>query len=302
MVTHTPKAFLLLTLNNVSVHVADATYSGVLSLECVTAPPRLPVATPPPPRYSGILGGYRSAKVITPEPAPLLNDRDVYLVLKIENYEALIDPAKVVIREDGPGWRTYRFQPNEVDPNETLIRVWPPLPGERNPQLVEDLETFDGILGQYVSVRNSASTTPQNVYASVNEKSPGATTQIPPPPPPPSYPYPQPYTQTSAQINPSIARAGSYNGDQDLRGHVVMINEDTGEVLGQLDHQVRIHEDAGLRTDQNGAVILEIPETRTGREQDATAMEMFVRAIPPDQQDWITKSATIARCVVVLYN
>ena len=73
-----------------------------------------------------------------------------------------------------------------------------------------------------------------------------------------------------------------------------MINEDTGEVIGELDHKVRIREDSSLGYDEN-PVILEIPD---GAEQDASAMEMFVRAIPPDQQDWITKSATIIRSVL----
>ncbi|TFK60001.1 hypothetical protein BDN72DRAFT_850918 [Pluteus cervinus] len=234
MVTATPDAFLLLTLANASLSVGGATYNGALNLECVTRP------------VPSVLGGSR--------PSP--GNRDVYLVLRINTLETALDPTKSVIRETGPGWRTYTFKPSDSDPTEMIIRLWPPLPNERDAQLTEDIETFDGILSQYVDVR-----------------SPGS---------------PPPFPQTRA-ASPSPAMAGvRTTSSNDLRGHVVMINEDTGEVIGELDHKVRIREDSALGYDEN-PVILEIPED----DGDATTMEMFVRAIPPDQQDWMTKSATI---------
>lgn len=250
MVTTSAEAFLLLALNNVSLHVSNgANYSGVLNLECVT------MALPP---------GF--------DKPPSESNRDVYLVLKIEGFETPIDPAKVVIREDGPGWRTYTLKPSAADASEVLIRLWPPMPDEHNAALTEDLETFDGILTQYVEVR----------YANaIGSPTPGQLSTFSRSLSPP------PHSMGTAKI-------GERHGD-DMRGRVVMINEDTGEVLGELDHKLRVREDANLQSDQ-GAVVLEIPEERTGREQDATAMEMFVRAIPPEEQDWITKSATIVRC------
>ncbi|KAF5344227.1 hypothetical protein D9756_011254 [Leucocoprinus leucothites] len=89
----------------------------------------------------------------------------------------------------------------------------------------------------------------------------------------------------------------TYVSDQkDLRGHLVMINEETGEVIGEVEDRFRIQEDPVMyqRGHENDAVVIEVPDEVGLREGDANALAAFARIVPPDQQDWITKSATIS--------
>ncbi|KAJ6606271.1 hypothetical protein DFH09DRAFT_1119723 [Mycena vulgaris] len=91
-------------------------------------------------------------------------------------------------------------------------------------------------------------------------------------------------------VNPNIHDKAD---SEDLRGHLVLVNQDNGEVVGEFDRKFSVQEDPALSTKghEGDTVIIEINEdTDHG---DANAMEMFVRAIPPEQQDWITKGATI---------
>ncbi|KAF8655845.1 hypothetical protein AX16_002929 [Volvariella volvacea WC 439] len=271
----TPEAFLLLTLANASLAANGQIHTGQLNLQCVTMP--LPDTSNPSP-----------------------SNRDVYLVLWIGGQEIALDPARIVQREDGPTWRTYHFHATEFDPTEMTLKLFPPVPPSANPQLAEDLETFHGILAQYADVRfagaGASGKESSGLAAPGDQKTRsvvGGQGPLPPPPTNSSIPVSYaPYTSRSA-APPGPGHAAHL--PPDLRGHVVMVNEDTGEIIGELDHQIRIHEDPNVRiTGREGdAVIIEVPDERSGREQDATAMEMFVRAIPPEQQDWITKSATI---------
>ncbi|GLB35503.1 putative senescence-associated protein [Lyophyllum shimeji] len=192
--------------------------------------------------------------------------RDVYLVLRLGTIETPIDPTRVVQRTDGAGCRTYTFAGTEADPAEMVVSVSLPAPGENNPYFAEDLETFETILAQYTELRVS----PDSAYA----------------------------THAGAVPSPkSGAGPGAVPGDSaDLRGHLVVIDQADGEVLGQFDDtQFKVREDPALyeRGHENDAVVIEVPDTRPGHEQDATALQMFVRAVPPEEQDWITKSATI---------
>lgn len=224
-----PEAFLLLSLPNTTLTTFGINQYGVLGLECVT------IALP-----EGLRPSVSTAA-----------DRDVYLVLRHNSFEAPIDPARVIQRTDGPDVRTYTFRATETEPNDLVVAI---AFSHSVPQLLEDLETFESILSQYADFRG-----PSTSY--------------------PSAPH-------------------TFAGQEDLRGHLVLINQDNGEVLGELDHKYRVREDPtlGQRGHEDDPVVIEIPvENLSGRDQDATTMEMFVRTIPPDQQDWITKSATVVR-------
>ncbi|KAF5386691.1 hypothetical protein D9615_001970 [Tricholomella constricta] len=230
------EAFLLLTLPNTTLSAQGTSQSGVLSLECVT--------------------------VQVPDASQAVQ-RDVYLVLRLGSLEIPIDPARIIQRTDGSGWRTYTFFPTESDPSELVVSVSPPTPSESNlPHFSEDLETFETILAQYGDLRG----TPDSLKA--------------------AYPV-----RESDVIGSSFP-----GGHGDLRGHLVVINQDNGEVVGQFDDaKFRVQEDPKLheRGHENDAVIIEVPDAQPGEDQDANALQMFIRAVPPDQQDWITKSATI---------
>ncbi|KAF9008983.1 hypothetical protein BDQ17DRAFT_1349310 [Cyathus striatus] len=227
MTSDAPDAFRLLTLPDASLTSSGHSERGHLSLECVT--------------------------IQIPESAP--ESRDVYLVLRLNSSETPIDPATVIQRSDSPTSRSYMFSATQVYPAETVLTI--PIKLSRDTQLLEDLETFEGILSQYAELRGS----PQ--YSS------GKTT-----------------TPSAVGVETS--------DEKDLRGHLVMINEDTGEVVGEIEDRFKITEDPLIheRGHENDPVIIEVPDD-TLAQSDATTMEVFARIVPPDQQDWITKSATV---------
>lgn len=198
-------------------------------------------------------------------------DRDVYLILRMNSIETPIDPIRVIHRTDGSGWRTYTFHGTESDPTELVVTISPPTPSQSTPALLEDLETFESILAQYADLRGS----PNSVQVTNPIATPVGGSDI---------------------IGP-----GFPGGHGDLRGHLVAINEDTREVVGQFDDtKFKVEEDPILYEmgHENDAVIIEVSgDPRSIEEQDANALQMFIRAVPPDQQDWITKSATIVRYV-----
>lgn len=241
-----PDAFLLLTLANTTLSTPVSSESGTLSLECITV--QIPDA---------------GASV----------DRDVYLILRLNSIETPIDPARIIHRTDGSGWRTYTFHGTEMDPTELTVTIWPPTPSNSNSSFLEDLETFEGILVQYADLRGSPN--------SVNVTNPISTTP-------------------SGGSN--VIGSGFPGAHGDLRGQLVVVNEDTGEVVGQFDDgKFKVKEDPrlGEKGHENDAVVIEIPEASDDPDDDANALQMFIRAVPPDQQDWITKSATIVRYVVI---
>lgn len=106
--------------------------------------------------------------------------------------------------------------------------------------------------------------------------------------------FQEPSTVKSAL--PSVPKAlGS--GNQDLRGKLVMIDEDTGHIVGEVENKFKIKEDPAMQMKghENDPVIIEVPEGATG--QQITALEAFARIVPPDQQNWMTKGSSIVRLV-----
>ncbi|KAF9265834.1 hypothetical protein L218DRAFT_120707 [Marasmius fiardii PR-910] len=218
-------AFLLLSLPNCTIRTPTSTQTGNLGLECVTLPP--------------------SAKATF--------DRDVFLVFRINELEIPIDPARTVSLNSTPTEREYVFYGTEADPlvftlvlAESLYSIGP---------LVEDLETFESVLSQYVNFTTRRAETP---------------------PTPPN-------AQTSSVKN------------EELRGRLLLRDEDSGEIVGELDRKVMVKEDPSMyqRGHENDPVVIEIPEDASLTDHE-TAIEVFARSVPLDQHDWITKSATLA--------
>jgi spartin len=227
-----PEAFDLLTIPNATLTAPDVKESGTLHLVCVT--------------------------VQHPDAADA--DRDVYLMMRVNNVETPIDPAGTIQRTDEPGSRTYTFHSTDIYPADRVVKV---PTADSNQYLAEDLETFDNLLGQYSELR------------------PGET----------SVPVPAPVIDKGKD-----PETGEY--DQDLRGQLVAINEDTGEVIGQFDDtQFKLQEDPKMheKGKENEPVYIEVSEDD---EAGMTALELFARTIPPEEQDWITSGATVVRCVV----
>ena len=80
---------------------------------------------------------------------------------------------------------------------------------------------------------------------------------------------------------------------QDLRGHVVLVNEDNGQIVGELNNQVINQEDPALNEKgrEKEPVIIEIPEGDDG------AGAAFV--VPCGEQDMLMKGASAVRCVCI---
>ena len=77
------------------------------------------------------------------------------------------------------------------------------------------------------------------------------------------------------------------------RGRLVLVDDNTGEIVGELDHKLRINEDSSLGTPggEGAPVVIEIA--------DDDAQEVFARVIPPEERDWITNSASLVRYVLL---
>lgn len=231
-----PEAFSLLNVPNVSFSGTGLNPdTGVLDLQCVSIPH--PQST-------------RS------------EDRDVYLVIRVNALEMPIDPARIVTLIDGPKARSYTFSGTPSDPSELVLSVRGPfIAGD---ELVETLETFENILEQYVAEFR------------VPEYSTSSA---------------EPLTAGQASVI-----SGAVKGDKDLRGRLVMINEDTGEIIGEVEDSFKIKEDPSLleKGHEDDPVLIQVPEGYT-RDTDKHAIEAFASIIPPDQRNWISTSANIVR-------
>lgn len=197
--------------------------------------------------------GTLALECVTMSIPEALHDRDVYLVLRLNTSELPIDPARVVQRRDGTESRIYTFQAIPQDPAELVLTI---RLDRGDPQQQEDLDTFESILAQYVADLRGLG------------------------------------QQPSAPQN--LGSSGITRGDKDLRGHLVMVDEKTGEVVGEIEDRFRITEDPVMyeKGHENDPVIIDVPEVST-REDDANALEAFARIVPPDQHNWITKSASV---------
>ena len=273
MSTH-PEAFVLVHIPDVNLATATVSETGTLALECVTLAPN-------------------DADKSAPLAASLdPSDRSLILVLRLGSLELPIDPARSISLYIAPdGSRTYTFHsdvggtPADLEPS--FIRLTIPIPSKPDPHRAETVEALDHILAQ---------------YAEIDWHTPDGTQQHAPP----------------------LDRAGSSTAPpeqptmEDLRGRLVLMDEQTGEVVGELPNRVNIKEDPALAQDgkgkdgEPGPVMLELPpdvyDAYTGAGTSVVpyaeksdleeAREIFVRAIPPEDQDWMTKSATLIRYAI----
>ncbi|OAX35780.1 hypothetical protein K503DRAFT_773116 [Rhizopogon vinicolor AM-OR11-026] len=221
------EVFTLLNLPDATLTTPGFLESGVLALKCVTAQ------------------------------AGDVQDREVYLVIRLNFFECPIDPTRpVYFSFDAQlGRRSYSLS----SPDGSTLGLVLPLTTE--PDLLEDQDTFHGILAQYAEMRDST-TGIQDLNA------PAAS-----PAPPPS-------------------QQGLSGGHEAMRGRLILIDENNGEIVGELDNTMNINEDPSLSIQgrETDPVVIELPE-------DGTRMAVAL-AIPPEDQDWIIKSASFASNVI----
>ncbi|KAF9023045.1 hypothetical protein BDZ89DRAFT_1136993 [Hymenopellis radicata] len=190
---------------------------------------------------------------------PVHGQRDVFLVLRINDVEIPIEHDRSIsLDTSSRSARTYTLHPTESDPNSVILDV----KTTWHPSFVVDVETFDGILAQYTQFTHQAAEKPIPAYVS----------------------------QVSEKSRPL----------SDYRGHLVLVNEDSGEVVGEFDKKINVHEDPKLRErgHEKDPVVITVPEGKVQDVNDETPLEFFAQAIPPDQQDWMTKSATVVSHVI----
>jgi spartin len=102
----------------------------------------------------------------------------------------------------------------------------------------------------------------------------------------------------SAVLLPAGGPHYPQRGEEDLRGRFVLVNEDGGEIVGALDGSVRVREDPSLGEagHENDPVIVELPEDDTL--DDLRDIEVLVRTVPPEDRDWMMRSALFASYVI----
>lgn len=213
--------------------------------------------TSPIAQKSGVLGVQC---VTTP-------DDEVFLVLHLEDIEYPIDPAtNISVFTTATGDRVYKFPPTESYSSYITLTVTKPL----NAEALRDLETLEGLLTQYAA----------NLQGSVLEQHEGTTVASP-----------SSYTGTS-----DTPAAHNINREvpSDLRGRLVLVNQDNGDVVGEFDSKLKVNEDPqlGQKGHENDAVVIEIPDDTSGMSEEHP-LQLFASAIPPDQQTWMTKGASV---------
>ncbi|KAK7037508.1 hypothetical protein VNI00_011000 [Paramarasmius palmivorus] len=205
--------------------------------------------------------------VTLPPSAKAIYNRDVFLVLRVNSLEVPLDPTRTIVLNDSSSGRTYVFHGTEADPTELTLVIAYSVYANDGP-LPEDLETFDGVLAQYANFQ---------VAGRVSEP-------------------PSPAVEKNGTGLPVAPANGS--SKEDMRGHLVLMNEETGEIVGEVDKRITVREDPHLseKGHERDPVVIEIPDDASPDEE--TAIEAFARNVPPDQQNWMTNSASLVSHVI----
>lgn len=220
---------------------------------------------------SGTFAGPLALEYITfdiPSSTSATATRDVLLVLRIGAFEAPLDPARALtVSTLPPGSTTtttaaaaaihrHRYVFHATrDDSEFTLEF----PATR--ETADDVELFHSVLVGYAA----------DVHGG---------------------------TEGSA-VAGARAVDGGDEGEEDLRGRFVLVNEDSGEIVGALDRSVRVHEDPSLaeRGHEDDPVVVELPEGEGGGGalDELRDIEVIVRAIPPEERDWMLKGAEFVR-------
>jgi spartin len=193
-------------------------------------------------------------------------------------FEAPLDPARVLSVSTVPppssfgvARRRYVFHATRDDTELTVD-----LPENNNS--ADDIELFHSVLVGYVTdVR-------------VNDQQRLQSSAL----------MPSARVVEEAEATAPVAGAGVdvRAADGDLRGRFVLMNEDDGEIVGTLDRSVKVNEDPSLEEGgrEKDTLVVEVPEgadTQDGLLEE----EVLVSTIPPEERDWMMKTAVFVRYV-----
>lgn len=231
-------------------------------------------------------------------------DNTTILVLHLNTHASGITPgSRVTLLIYPTGDREYTFEEvvmldekgSERCKGSVKVTVSPP--DEDASHVVEDIKTFDQLLTQYAELHWSHSIPESKAPAS-------------PPPLPGRSPAPQTQSQElQANIRENVDDHKPVQ-DTSLRGRLVLMDDSNGDLLGELPQNLNIREDSALpspgRVDNAAPVVLELhpdmydavtgvrPLGAEGKEL-LQLREVIVHALPPEEQDWMLKGATIVR-------
>ncbi|KIP10277.1 hypothetical protein PHLGIDRAFT_33952 [Phlebiopsis gigantea 11061_1 CR5-6] len=215
------------------------------------------------------------------------------LVFHVGSHSSTLQPGfPVKLLVSLQGQRTYCFDVKDSENRERTVRLGIPTPTDDIAHVAQDIETLDQLLTQYTDL----------AWSMEPAKS------LPPPLPARRSPAPQPVHEDEdhrTNIKDSLQHAKPVQ-DADLRGRLVLMDEANGDVVGELPGTIVIQEDPTLRYDPNtsNAVVLEMQpdmyDACTGvkdmsaiGEELLEAREVVVRAVSPEEQDWVMKGATL---------
>ena len=253
-----PEAFILLTFTNTSLSSSTD-----------------PSLNHSPSEITGGLSLKCISRALSDPLGGHLNET-IYLILRINTSETPIDPFRTVLRSEliltpsstVTGTRT--AQPDALKPIKKNIYRFlgtPHHPTELKLTIDSDsldtdvqaaLEMFDNILEQYVI--DFKKITPSSSSSSSS---------------------PQSLEQNQDQVL-----------DSNLRNHLILINEQTGQVLVQFeDDTFHIQEDPSMRhvEGDDELVVIDLDLEWTHEDGDTS------RVIPLDEETWVTKSASVVR-------
>ncbi|KAG8749619.1 hypothetical protein FRC14_001221, partial [Serendipita sp. 396] len=197
-------------------------------------------------------------------------ERDVWLVLRVEPPPSVQQPAFEFPIPATQKLILTRHLRQYTLPGIAGGELVITLPLATTPAQFEDAETLEVLLSQYAVLE-------------IRSDPPSAT----------------------GLISTSTPAAG-YDADGDLKGRLVLVDEDNGQVVGTLDDQFQIQEDSALRTEgrEKDPVIVDIPDPAEpdpslgqqswGRNEDGSPRvrrTIFVHPIVVDDSDWMSKTA-----------
>ena len=237
---------------------------------------------------TGTLTGQLVLEYVTfniPATAQVTQDVLLVLVLRSGNnnnntvlFEAPLDPARALSVSSVPppssfgvARQRYVFHATRDDTEFTVE-----LP-ENDTNAADDVELFRSVLVGYVTdVRVNGERLQQSA-------------------PPPSA------REAPAALAPVAGAGAGVGADEDLRGRFVLMNEDDGEIVGTLDRSVRVIEDPSLeeRGREKDTLVVEVPEGADIHD-GLLEEEVLVSTIPPEERDWMLKTAVFVRYLFFL--
>ncbi|EKM56059.1 uncharacterized protein PHACADRAFT_122209 [Phanerochaete carnosa HHB-10118-sp] len=263
--TWTTMSFTLLTLPQVALRTSSTSQSGQLAVECLSN-----------------------------SDGP---DTRLALVFHLGSHSLRLGPGtpvKLFIAHNGQ--RTYAFDPGNAvqsgqEKGDSTVHLVIPPPTEDAPHLAHDIEALDHLLMQYTDL------------SWAHESSTLAPPSLPARPRTPSAQPAHHEHQSNVKDNVEHAKPVA---DPDLRGRLVLMDESNGDIVGEFPNQLDIREDSTVPNNAAASdpVVLEMQpamyDACTGAgpvgaisDDLLEAREVIASAVPPEEQDWLMKGATL---------